>query len=468
MSTALTEVRPARGAGVGSVLPAALRNLGRRQSAADAALGSPPFPGDPTMNGRWPVLEVRELERRLEKRKREPGGADPRVLHALLAQAAAAHDNRLATVFEQEHQAYAARLYRGDAVGDLREARDRGLDAIRAATEDRRDEVVRARDEARRREDDLEEFRTVEGLRREPQYPENRWNHGLWAVAVSGIEIVMNASLLMAGALGGFAEAIGLAVAIAAVNIGFAFFGGNLARFFNHRSAWKKTLGGAVVLAGGLGLVFFNLLVAHFRQAMQTVADGSAAAAAAGRAAWQSFTADYLGIGDTLSWVAALIGMLFAAFAFYKGYSMDDAYPGYGRRARVRRKTQAAFEKARREALADLDDALEEHTENLQAAVEVHRAGVADDRNARTECAALADEFRRQRRDLERALEPLRLTHCPDLHSIRLEDLTEATPLPETAAADEAAVRQESETARQALSAAARHGADSFESGERS
>ena len=467
MSTALTEVRPARGAGVGSVLPAALRNLGRRPSAADAALGSPPFPGDPKMNGRWPALEVRELEWRLEKRKREPGGADPRVLHALLAQAAAAHDNRLATVFEQEHQAYAARLYRGDAVGDIREARDRGLDAVRAATEDRRDEVVRARDEARRREDDLEEFRTVEGLRREPQYPENRLNHCLTTAAVGGVEIAMNATLLAGGALGGLAEAMGLAGAIAAVNIGFAFFGGNLARFFNHRSAWKKTLGGAVVLAGGLGLIFFNLLVAHFRQAMQTAAD-DLAAVEAGRAAWQSFTADYLGIEGVMSWVAALIGMLFAAFAFYKGYSMDDVYPGYGRRARVRRKTQIAFEKARREALADLDDALEEHAENLQAAVEVHRAGVADDRNARTECAALADEFRRQRRDLERALEPLRLTHCPDLHSIRLEDLTEATPLPETPAADEAAVRQESETARQALSAAARHGADSFESGERS
>ena len=467
MSTALTEVRPARGVGVGSVLPAALRHLGRRSAAADVALGSAPFPGGPTTNGRWPALEVRELERRLEKRKREPGGADPRVLHALLAQAAAAHDNRLATVFEREHQAYAARLYRGDAVGDLREARDRGLDAIRAATEDRRDEVVRARDEARRREDDLDEFRTVEGLRREPHYPESRWNHCLSTAAVGGFEIAMNATLLAGGALGGLAEAMGLAGAIAAVNIGFAFFGGNLARFLNHRSAWKKTLGGSVVLAGGLGLVFFNLLVAHFRQAMQTAGD-HLAAMDAGRVAWQSFTADYLGIEGVMSWVAALIGMLFAAFAFYKGYSMDDAYPGYGRRARVRRKTQVAFEKARREALADLDDALEEHAENLQAAVEAHRAGVVDDRNARAECAALADEFRRQRRDLERTIEPLRLTHCPDLDPIHLEDLTEATPLPETAAADGAPVRQESEMARRALSAAARHGADSFESGERS
>lgn len=467
MSTALTEIRPARGAGVGAVLPAALRNLGRRPPAADAGLGSLPFPGDPTTNGRWPALDIRELERRIEKRKREPGGADPRVLHALLAQAAAVHDNRLATVFEQEHQAYAARLYRGDAVGDLREARDRGLDAIRAATEDRRDEVVRARDEARRREDDLEEFRTVEGLRREPHFPENRWNHCLAVAAVGGIEIAMNATLLVSGALGGFAQAMGLAGAIAAVNIGFAFFGGHLARFFNHRSAWKKTLSASVVLAGGFGLFFFNLLVAHFRQAMQTVADGSAAVAA-GRAAWQSFTADYLGIEGVMSWVAALIGMLFAAVAFYKGYSMDDPYPGYGRRARVRRKTQVAFENARREALADLEDAREEHAENLQAAVETHRAGLADDRNARTEYAALADEFRRERRGVERALEPLRLTHCPDLHPVRLEDLSEATSLPETAPTDEAVVQQESETARQALSAAAQHGADSFESGQRS
>lgn len=466
MSTALTEVRPARGAGVGAVLPAALRGLGRRPSAADATLGSLPVPGDPPTNGRWPALDVRELERRLEKRKREPGGADPRVLHALLAQAAAAHDNRLATVFEQEHQAYAARLYRGDAIGDIREARDRGLDAIRAATEDRRDEVVRARDEARRREDDLEEFRMVEGLRREPLYPESRLNHCLSTVAIGGLEILMNATLLMDGAMGGLLEAAGLALAIAAVNIGFAFFGGNLARFWKHRSAWGKTLAGAVVLAGGIGLFFFNLLVAHFRQAMQTATD-RLAAAEAGRAAWQSFTNDYLGIEGAMSWVAALLGMLFALFAFYKGYSMDDAYPGYGRRARVREKTRVAFEKARREALADLEDERKEHAENIQAAVETHRTGLADDRNARTECAAFADEFRRQRRDLERAVEPLRLTHCPDLDPIRLDDLPEAAPLPETAAADSALVQQESETARQDLSAAVQHGADSFESGRR-
>lgn len=466
MSTSLTETYPARGAGVGAVLPAALRGLGRRPSAADAALGSLPVPGDPPTNGRWPALDVRELERRLEKRKREPGGADPRVLHALLAQAAAAHDNRLATVFEQEHQAYAARLYRGDAIGDIREARDRGLDAIRAATEDRRDEVVRARDEARRREDDLEEFRTVEGLRREPHYPEKRSNHCLTTAAVGGVEIAMNGALLMGGALGGLVEALGFAVAIAAVNIGGAFFGGNLARFLNHRSAWKKALAISAILAGGLGLVFFNLLVAHFRQAMQTAAD-HLAAAEAGRAAWQSFTNDYLGIGGVMSWVAALIGMLFAAFAFYKGYSMDDSYPGYGRRARVRRKTRIVFEDERREALADLEDERKEHAENIQAAVETHRTGLADDRNARTECSAFADEFRRQRRDLERAVEPLRLTHCPGLDPIRLDDLPEAAPLPDTTAADGALVQQESETARQDLSAAVQHGADSFESGRR-
>lgn len=468
MSTALTEVRPARGAGVGAVLPAALRSLGRRPSAADAALGSRPVPGDPPTNGRWPALDVRELERRLEKRKREPGGADPRVLHALLAQATAAHDNRLATVFEQEHQAYAARLYRGDAVGDIREARDRGLDAIRAATEDRRDEVVRARDEARRREDDLEEFRTVEGLRREPHYPESRLNHILQTVAVGGLEIAMNAALLVSGARGGAFESGGYALGIAVVNIGVAFFGGNLARWCNHRSAWRKAMGSAAVLVSGIGLFFFNLLVAHFRQAMDTTPSGPQKVTIASNAAWQSFTNDYLAIGGFWPWIAAVMGMLFAAFAFYKGLSWDDSYPGYGKRARAREATQVTFEKARREALAHLEDERDEHAENIQAAVETHRTGLADDRNAKTEYAALADEFRRQRRDLERAVEPLRLTHCPDLDPIRLEGLPEATPLPDTTATDGALVQRESETARQELSAAVQHGADSFESGQRS
>lgn len=464
MSTALTEVRPARGAGVGAVLPAALRNLGRRPPAPDAGLGSLPFPGDPTTNGRWPVLDVRELERRLEKRKREPGGADPRVLHALLAQAAAAHDNRLATVFEQEHQAYAARLYRGDAVGDLREARDRGLDAIRAATEDRRDEVVRARDEARRREDDLEEFRTVEGLRREPHYPPNRLKHVLTTVLVGLGEVGLNALLLGSGLAGGRIEGAGLAAGIAVANIGSAFLAGLLGRYGNHRSAWKKSFGIAVAFGALLYAFFFNLLVAHYREAIGV----SSSVAEAGRAAWTSFRGDYLGIGDFDSWVIAIIGMACALFAAWKGYSMEDDYPGYSRRSRVRNETQDLFDDVRREALDALEETRADNAENIQSAVETHRAGLVGDQQVRLAYEAVAEEHLRERRNLERAIEPLRLTHCPDLDPIVLDSRTARPPLPETAPSDAAVVRQESETARRELSDAVRQSADSFESGERS
>lgn len=464
MSTALTEVRPARGAGVGAVLPAALRGLGRRPSAADAAIGSLPLPGDPPTNGRWPALDVRELERRLEKRKREPGGADPRVLHALLAQAAAAHDNRLATVFEQEHQAYAARLYRGDAVGDIREARDRGLDAIRAATEDRRDEVVRARDEARRREDDLEEFRTVEGLRREPRYPANRLKHAFTTILVGLAEVALNAWQLGVNLAGGGIAGATVAAGIAVVNIGSAILAGLLTRYCNHRSVWWKAFGSAVFLGAGLFAFFFNLFVAHYRQAIET----APSVAEAGRVAWASFRSDYLGIGSFEAWVIAFIGMLCAGFAFWKGLSMDDAYPGYGWRDRKRNETQDIFDDARREAMEALEDTRAENARNIQSAVETHRAGTAGDEQVRLAYEAVAEEHLRERRNLERAIEPLRLTHCPDLDPIPLAPVPARPPLPEHTPTDLAAVREESEAARHELSDAVRKSADSFESGERS
>lgn len=461
MSTALTEARPAPRSRAVEGLRGLVAGLPARADALPGAVASAAAEG-----GRWPAFDERALEKRLERLRRSPDGAEPAVARAVLAEEAAVHDHRLRSCFDEHRAAYGARLYRRDAVADIAEARDRALAAVRAEAEERRGEIDRARDEARRREDDLEDFRKTEGIEREAQYPEHRVRHCLVAAGAAALETVGNAALLAGGAAGGLIEAWGVAATIAVVNIGGAFFGGNLARYANHRSPLAKGFGALAVIGCGLGLFFFNLFVGHFRQAMGA-ADYSNAAAA-GSLAWDTFTANYLGIADFRSWVFAVIGMLFAGIAFWKGYSMEDPYPGYSRRTRKFLETREAFDEARVEAMEALDEAREDGARDIRSAVENHRSGLAGDEQARGGFAALADELERERSILERKIERSRLTCCPELDPVRLEPLPAPAPLPETEAASPAEVQTAAERARGALSEAVRQAGDSFESGQRS
>ena len=462
MSTALTEARPApRGRAIEG-LRGLVAGLPARADTAPPGAGV----SSAASEGRWPAFDERALEKRLERLRREPDGAEPAVVRAVLAEEAAVHDHRLRSRFEEQRAAYGARLYRRDAVADIAEARDRALAAVRAEAEDRRGEIDRARDEARRREDDLEDFRKAEGIEREAQYPEHRVRHGLVAACAAALETVGNGVLLASSSAGGLIEAWGVAATIAVVNIGGAFLGGNLARFSNHRSPLRKGFGALAIMGCAVGLFFFNLFVGHFRQAMGA-ADYSNAAAA-GSAAWGAFNADYLGITDFYSWVFAVIGMLFAGIAFWKGYSMEDAYPGYSRRMRKFLETRKAFDDARVEAMEALDEAREDGVRDIRSAAENHRAGLAGDEQAHGGFAALAGELERERSILERKIERSRLTCCPELDPVRLEPLGAPAPLPENAPASPAEVQTAAERARGALSEAVRRIGDSFESGQRS
>lgn len=462
MSTALTEARPApRGRAIEGLRGLVAGLPARADTAPPGAGVSSAAP-----EGRWPAFDERALEKRLERLRREPDGAEPAVVRAVLAEEAAVHDHRLRSCFEKQRAAYGARLYRRDAVADIAEARDRALAAVRAEAEERRGEIGRARDEARRREDDLEDFRKAEGIEREAQYPEHRVRHCLLAICVAAAEAVGNGFLLMGGAAGGLFEAWGVAATIAVVNIGGAFFGGNLARYSNHRSPFRKAFGALAIMGSSVGLFLFNLFVGHFRQAMGAVEHSTAAAA--GSAAWSAFNADYLGITDFYSWVFAVIGMLCAGFAFWKGFTMEDPYPGYSRRTRKFLETRKAFDDLRVEAMEALDQAREDGAQDIQSAVENHRSGLAGDEQARGGFAALADELERERSILERKIERSRLTCCPELDPVRLEPLGAPAPLPEAETASPAEVQTAAERARGALSEAVRQIGDSFESGQRS
>jgi hypothetical protein len=115
-------------------------------------------------------------------------------------------------------------------------------------------------------ERDLAKFKTQQRLTREPQYPTSRlFSAGVLLALIlveAGLNGVLFAESSEAGLLGGWTEAVVLAVA----NVGVAFLLGFLAlRALNARNLLAKAAGGVAMVAGLALILAINIFGAHYR-----------------------------------------------------------------------------------------------------------------------------------------------------------------------------------------------------------
>jgi hypothetical protein len=177
---------------------------------------------------------------------------------------------------------------------------------------------------ARARE--LDRFKGEHGLDRPSNRPKSRLLHWGFVAILWLAEAFLNGMFLARGLEFGLIEGVGVASAIAAINVGAGLFAGLLLlRQKNHRKSLRK-------LAGILGFTLYagvalalNLGVAHYRDALGGPDPDNAAALALA-----SFLAAPFQIADLLSFYLFLLGMIFSFGAAADGYRMDDPYPGYG------------------------------------------------------------------------------------------------------------------------------------------
>jgi hypothetical protein len=69
----------------------------------------------------------------------------------------------------------------------------------------------------------------------------------------------------------------------------------------------------------------------------------------AARVAWQRFARNPVGFEDVFSWILVLLAAIFGIFASYKGYRLDDPYPGYGELDRELKRRRAMYEASKAE-----------------------------------------------------------------------------------------------------------------------
>lgn len=166
------------------------------------------------------------------------------------------------------------------------------------------------------------------------------------------------------GLLGG----VLMAAALSLVNIVLAVVAGVVAHNINHRHTLRKLGGVFAVFALTVLFLFATAFAAQYRNAVQEIAAqqtqvspstfleqmkaGAPMPAAddqwrASKLAWEQFRRD-LFFNDVISWLLVILALVFGVIAFWKGYRVDDPYPGYGQVARKYEQAKAAYEHERK------------------------------------------------------------------------------------------------------------------------
>lgn len=172
------------------------------------------------------------------------------------------------------------------------------------------------------------------------------------------------------GLLGGILAALLVSIS----NVGVSGLAGYFCRIFTHRNWILKFLG---ILIVALWIVFaggFNLAVAHFRDAVESIGNWSEAA----KLAQQTLVGSPAGIASIESWLLVVMGCLISFLAFLKGINTDDAYPRYGRISRAVLTARTKYADTYEDAIGRLDDHRNSAIDDLKAAHEEVRVGISE------------------------------------------------------------------------------------------
>jgi hypothetical protein len=174
--------------------------------------------------------------------------------------------------------------------------------------------------------DEFAAFREQHRLRRPVRENPGRWTtFGLMFILIA-VESVLNGTFFAKGSDFGLIGGVGTAIGIAIANVVFAFLIGLApARWMSRRNLLVKVLGLLLTVVGLAALLALHAFAAQYREAVALLGDERAFPAAADallKAPWR--------VTDISSIYLFALGTLFSIAAFWKGYTFDDPYPGYG------------------------------------------------------------------------------------------------------------------------------------------
>jgi hypothetical protein len=213
-------------------------------------------------------------------------------------------------------------------------------------------------------------FQQKHGLHyRTAAYPESQFYHFAIVAALAFVEWVSLSTFYAEGSDFGLLGGVLIAMALSLVNISLAILSGNLLRYVNHQSPRRRRLALTAVAFLYACFLLVTLAAAHYRVATNDIAQSQPQPSVSGhsanltpprvptdfdqwkaaRFAWQRFERNPLGFEDVFSWILVVLAVIFGIFASYKGYRVDDPYPGYGELDRELKARRAIYEASKAE-----------------------------------------------------------------------------------------------------------------------
>ena len=354
--------------------------------------------------------------------------------------------------FEEERKAYIQRMNVPDVRLDIEQAVAKALSDIETLAG--KWELDALRTEYADKLNDYNRFKERNRLDREPYYPKSKLRHSLWAIAAGIVETGLNGVLLAVGEQSGLIGGYGLALMIAVVNVGAAFAAGNIARFINDRSATRRSFVFLFVwLLCPCLFVLLNLLVAHYRDAILAVlaSGGYVETLESGKRAVESFLESWFGVSGFRSWLLFGMGMIAAGVGAWKGYSMEDPYPGYGRRHRARNDALDNLQKKRRDVAHEIDKIREEGFKSINSYHTHFKNSRMAAESTRGLLLALPRKLRWGREYLLLKIELLQSMYCPNEKPVTLDAPFPELKAPNTSDIDPAMIEECVRAQRQKL-----------------
>lgn len=222
-------------------------------------------------------------------------------------------------------------------------------------------ELLRAYENVLLRRQEFRYFKTINRLSREPDLPSSKFVAISWLFLVIVADGVFNAYFFKDAnsnaLLGGFL----MAFAISAGNTLFGFAMGLLPwRYLNHRNRLHILWSFPLCVVMFAAIVLFNLAVGHYRELLLSNPDAQAVDIID-----KVITSSGL-LHTIQSWMLSVVGFGIAMFATYKGYTLFDPYPRYGKCYRRQEDAKNAFEKIVRTMQARINSIAKVHLEEAK------------------------------------------------------------------------------------------------------
>lgn len=238
--------------------------------------------------------------------------------------------------------------YDPDFLKELGEKADTDTDAI---VQDEQDTLRRLRKKELEFLRQLRLFKAENELYRRAEYPDSSLLH--WGILFSIIvtEAALNSQFFAKGSEMGLLGGAIMAFIISLMNVGLSV----LAGYFPLRWLWHiqwgwKVAGALVILMYLAAVLFFNMVVGHYRALLEL--DPDLAGVQALQAAWNHG----VNFGDFNAFVLFMIGLCAAMLALLKVLIGDDKYPGFGRAQRLYEHAETEYD----ETKADINQRIRE------------------------------------------------------------------------------------------------------------